>query len=170
MFLNPDKLFRQLDFHPEMNVADFGCGSGEFTIPLARMVKKGRVFAVDIQKSPLDVLEGRAQLERLFNIKTIVGDLEAGGTKAISSHSVDYVFIINALFQMENYGHVIDEAFRVLGPEDYLVIVDWSKSIGGSSTISSVEQLKDTIEKAGFSFVKNLDCGHYHFGLLFKKA
>lgn len=42
-------------------VVDLGCGSGFFTIPMARMVgENGRVFAVDLQKKMLQKVERKA--------------------------------------------------------------------------------------------------------------
>jgi len=167
-FLNPDKILRQLNITPEMSVADFGCGSGEFTMPLARLIKRGRVNAVDIQKSPLLVLEERAKMEKLITLKTLVADLEKG-VPQISSNSLDYVFLVNVLFQVENKQVVINEAYRVLQPGDYLVIIDWYKKIGQGENIVSQEGIKKMAYASGFSLVENLDAGEYHFGLLFKK-
>jgi ubiquinone/menaquinone biosynthesis C-methylase UbiE len=47
---------------PGMTVIEVGCGSGWFTIPMARMVgEQGRVIAVDIQQQMLDIVRRRAE-------------------------------------------------------------------------------------------------------------
>src|SRR5690349_20623078 len=51
-----DKLLKMLPFKPGMVVADIGAGSGYFSFPLAQKVgRKGKVYAVDIQKAMLAV-------------------------------------------------------------------------------------------------------------------
>ena len=51
-------------------VLDFGCGSGTYTIPVAKMVgKKGKVYALDKDKNALDNLMKKAELGRLKNIR-----------------------------------------------------------------------------------------------------
>ena len=47
---------------PGMTALDVGCGSGWFSIPMARMAgQRGRVIAVDLQQQMLDMLRRRAQ-------------------------------------------------------------------------------------------------------------
>ena len=47
---------------PGMTALDVGCGSGWFSIPMARMAgRQGRVIAVDLQQQMLDMLRRRAQ-------------------------------------------------------------------------------------------------------------
>ncbi len=42
-------------------ILDFGCGSGTYTIPAAKLVgATGRVYAVDINSTALDRLERKA--------------------------------------------------------------------------------------------------------------
>ena len=51
-------------------ILDFGCGSGTYTIPVAKIVgKKGKVYALDKDKNALDNLMRKAKLGRLKNIR-----------------------------------------------------------------------------------------------------
>jgi len=45
-------IMQRLDLKPEHTVIDFGCGTGAFVIPAARVCRK--VFAVDISQAMLD--------------------------------------------------------------------------------------------------------------------
>jgi len=57
----PRKIFRGL-VEPGMTVADTGCGTGFFSLALARMVGPyGRVIAVDLQAEALALLEEKAE-------------------------------------------------------------------------------------------------------------
>ncbi|KYH37203.1 MAG: methylase involved in ubiquinone/menaquinone biosynthesis, partial [Candidatus Bathyarchaeota archaeon B24] len=43
-------------------VLDFGCGSGTYTIPAARLVgDEGKVYALDVRKKALDEVEAKAK-------------------------------------------------------------------------------------------------------------
>lgn len=169
LFINPEKILKQLDFNEELKCADFGCGSGAFTIPLARLVKRGRVFAVDLQKEPLSVLQSQARAENLSNIKPVIADLEKVGSTGISNGSLDYVFLVNVLFQLQDKISCLKEAYRVLGPEESLVIIDWVQKIGLGNEIVSIEDAKLLAIQAGFRFIRHLEAGQYHFAMLFQK-
>jgi ubiquinone/menaquinone biosynthesis C-methylase UbiE len=57
---NPDKILASR-VKPGMNVLDFGCAMGYFSLPLARLVGvKGNVYCVDIQEKMLRKLRNRA--------------------------------------------------------------------------------------------------------------
>ena len=50
-------------------VLDFGCGSGTYTIPAAKLVgKNGTVYALDVSSKALDRMEERAKQGGLRNI------------------------------------------------------------------------------------------------------
>jgi len=52
------------------NVLDFGCGSGTYTIPAAKIVcEQGRVYALDKDNEVLDELMQRAESTDLKNIE-----------------------------------------------------------------------------------------------------
>ena len=42
-----------------LNVADIGAGSGYFTLPMARRVAPGKVYAVDLSAELLEVIRGK---------------------------------------------------------------------------------------------------------------
>jgi len=53
-------------------VLDFGCGSGTYTIPAAKIAgKEGKVYALDKDKKVLDELMQKAEYAGLENIKRI---------------------------------------------------------------------------------------------------
>ena len=57
---NPERMFGPY-VREGMTVLEPGCGSGFFTLPLARMAgAEGRVIAVDVQEKMLDIVRRRA--------------------------------------------------------------------------------------------------------------
>lgn len=51
VLLNPEGILRRVRVKPRMKVADVGCGTGFFTIPMAEIVgDRGKVFAIENQE------------------------------------------------------------------------------------------------------------------------
>src|SRR3989344_2513978 len=88
--LNPASIFAHAHIKNGMRVADLCCGSsGHFIFPLSKLVgEAGMVYAVDILKSALSGIEGRAKLEGETNINTVWSDLEKYGATKIDSESL----------------------------------------------------------------------------------
>jgi len=170
-FLNPDQILEELDLKPNMIVADFGCGSGGFTIPLALKLEEGMVHAFDIQEQPLSVLKSRFLLDNLNNIKITKCDLERPKGSNLTPESIDMVFIPNVLFQVENRSAIIIEAFRVLKKKGQLVVIDWiGKNIPADIEVQiSKDEVIRLSKDQGFTFEKEFDAGQYHFGVIFTK-
>jgi len=170
MFLSPQKIFEQLDLRDDMVAAEFGCGSGGFAIPLAKRLDEGLVYAVDVQPEPLSALKSLARLNNLKNIRIIRSDLEKEKGSGISPDSLNLAVIPNLLFQAENIDAIISEAMRVLKTGGILALIDWrpESSRGPEKRVSKAEA-KSAAEENGFSFVKELDAGKYHYCLIFRK-
>ncbi|MGW8289529.1 MAG: class I SAM-dependent methyltransferase, partial [Candidatus Bathyarchaeia archaeon] len=67
---NPTEIIELLELKPSDVVADLGCGTGYFTVPIARKVKK--VYGIDIQKEMLSFLEQKIQQQKIENIETLL--------------------------------------------------------------------------------------------------
>ena len=64
--LNPSEIIKKLPITPGMTIADFGAGSGFFSLALAKELKNnGRVIALDILEKALEALRTRARIERV---------------------------------------------------------------------------------------------------------
>jgi len=165
-FLNPEKVLEKLDLNKKMVAADFGCGSGGWTIPLAKKVKW--VFAIDIQPEPLSALRGRMRMEKVFNIDALKGNVE--GKTTLISESCDLVLMTNLLFQVDDIKKVFEEARRVLKKGGKILVVDWKENaeVGPEKRVS-VEKIKEAAKETGLIFEKEFEAGIYHFGLIFSK-
>lgn len=170
-FLNPEEVLNQLDLSSEMVAADFGSGSGGWVLPLAKKLKDGRVYAIDILEEPLSVLSGKAREEGLLNIETVRADIESKNGSKLVQGTCDIVLITNLLFQTEDKKTVLDEAFRILRSGGKMLVVDWDKNcpFGPKGREVLPEKLKDLAEKVGFKTQKEFRAGTYHWGLIFEK-
>lgn len=170
-FLDPEEVLSQLDLKVDMVAAEFGCGSGGFTIPLAKRLNEGLVYALDIQGAPLSALKSRSLLENVTNIRIIRCDLEKPRGSTIIDSSLDLVFIPNVLFQAGNKNAIISEAKRVLKNGGKLIVIDWLlKATQGlvEGRVSPTE-VRKIAQNLGFKIEKEFEAGRYHYGLVFTK-
>ncbi len=175
MFSDPENNIKQFALATGMQVADFGSGSGFYTIAIAKAIQpNGRVFAIDIQKELLDKLKNNARQNHLGNIDVIWGDLERlGGTK-LRENSLDAVVLANILFQIQNKDAVSLEIKRVLRPNGRVLVVDWSASFGGigpqEKDVIHKESMISIFEDHGFVLDREISAGAHHYGLIFRKV
>ncbi len=103
---------------------DYGCGTGSFTIPAARMVgMKGKVYALDCFPRQLQIVDKNAKKEGLTNIETILSDNEIG----LPDESVDVIWMCDVFHELEQKRAVLEELHRVLKIEGTLAIYDGMK-------------------------------------------
>ena len=172
-FLNPQSVIDQAGLSPGMQVADFGCGTGDFALAAARaVVADGQVSAIDIQDSALSSTRSKARIAGALNIKLIKANLEAYKSSGLPDESQDAVLLTNILFQTENKNGIIKESFRVLREGGMLVFVDWLKEADFGPARGwrlGEEESKAIMEKEGFIFKKEIGAGAFHFGMVFRK-
>lgn len=173
-FLRPEEVLRDnIEIRQGMVIADLGCGSGYFTIPLARAVSnQGKVYAVDVLPGALASVRSRAKLEGLFNVESIRANAEIKGGTNLEDNSVDLVMLSNILFQSDKKNDIIKEASRILKSGGNLIVVEWSEKnpIGPPSSQRVKEsEIKEIIMEQNLKLLKSFDAGSYHYGLVFVK-
>ncbi len=164
---SPDEILATVKIRPSVVVVDLGCGSGFFTVPLAK--KAAKVYAIDVQKEMLEVLEQKIQSHRIMNIEPL---LSRADDIPLESETVDLVVSINTLHEFDNRDRTIGEMRRILKPNGTALIVDFKKQNTGFGPPVDVrvseKQAVRLFKKHGFKLlnVKNLQ---YHYLLLFHK-
>jgi len=138
---------------------------------LAKIVRKGRIFAIDIQKEALSFLETRKEAEKVLNIKTILSDIESLKGSKLGDSYIDLVVIANVLFQSSNRLMIMQEARRVIKNQGKILVVDWNQDSKISQTQNTISksEIMDLASKTGLILEKELDAGSSHFALLFVK-
>jgi len=168
-FLNPNEILKLLNLRDNMTACDFGCGSGGWVLPLAKILESGQVFAIDILEEPLSALRARAKLEKISNIRAIKADVEKG-VKEIFGESCDLVLMTNLLFQCEDKKKVLEEAKRILRSGGRILVVDWKAEAGlGPKDKVNLPELKEICLQLNLRIEKQFDAGLYHFGLILLK-
>lgn len=169
--MNPKEVLQEIDLKRDMVAAEFGCGSGIFALLLAKRLRDGLVYAIDIQEAPLSFLKSRSQIEKISNIRIIRSDLEKPRGSTLPDVSVDLVLIPNVLFQAKKRDDILKETARVLKKGGTLVVIDWlpKASQGPEKGRISQSDVKELAKDAGLKFKKEFKAGSFHFGLVFEK-
>ena len=96
-------------------VLDFGCGSGAYAIPAARLAgNAGKVYALDKNKAALGRLGRKALKEGLRNIETILSsDMDTG----LRDECVDAVLLHDVIHLIDERAALFGEMYRVLKPD-----------------------------------------------------
>ena len=174
--LNPqDILGNKLGMTYGARVADLGCGgSGFFTFQAAGLVgDRGLVYAVDILKMVLKNIEHRAKMFGMENIKTVWSNLENYGATKVNDNSLDFVLMVNVLFQNKHPEKVIREATRMLRSNGKALVIDWAEGRFpfGPNTDRRIsrDRVNDVALGAGLKKIKDIEVGKFHYGIIFEK-
>ena len=175
MFSAPEKNVDQLELAPNQVVADFGAGSGAYTMAVAKALKgTGRVYAIEVQQGLLTTLQNTCKDQHIGNVSFIWGNIELRGGSKLGDNTCDLVILSNVLFQAPDKKAVIEEARRVLRPSGKLLLIDWTASFNnmGPTTEQVFPEMeaKKLAEDERFSFEKSIDAGNFHYGLVFRKG
>jgi len=148
--LEPDiiKILKMIGIKTGLSVLDFGCGSGTYTIPAAKIVgKQGRVYALDKDKNALDNLMKKTKLGGLKNIKKIVTSGELSIDLPDESVNVSLIFDVFHRYyfpQIEDRKRLLDEIYRITKIDGFLSV--WPKHMESEA--------RDEIEHANFYMEK----------------
>ena len=127
-----------------MTVVEIGCGSGFYTVEVAKAVQPdGVVYAVDIQEGMLSKLKNRMEREGVENIVPILADaegdipLETGIADAVFSVTVvpeipDPVKALEQIKRLMTDEGVFADAELLLDPDYPLrrTVIKWAKKAG----------------------------------------
>jgi len=173
-FLIPSVTLAAAHVEEGMHVADFGAGSGFFTIAAAGLVgASGVVWAVDMQPDLLTRIKSHALAAHHKNVEIVRGDLEAPKGSSLPEGQFDLVMVTNILFSLEHTKPFIEEAWRVLKPDGRVLVVDWKDSFDGMGPhpdhVVTAGKARDLFEKGGFAYIGDVPAGEYHWGFLVRK-
>ncbi len=166
-FVDPAHIIKKIGMKPGDKVADFGCGPGYFSIPIAKYVgEEGDVYAFDVLPSALEALESQSKMLGIDNIKIKRVNLEKENASGLESESVDWVILKNILFQNDKKKNIIREAYRILKIGGRILVMEWGNNLSFGPKKEkriSPQKLIEIINSEEFIFEKQLTAGDYHY-------
>lgn len=173
MFVDPEKNLKALGLKEDNVVVDLGAGTGFYSILASHIVTSGKVYAIEIQKDFVDVIKSKIKTENIQNMEVFWANIEkVGGTK-LADKIADVVILSNVLFQVEDKDKTIEEARRILKNDGQVLLIDWleDSSLVNQRKINiiSKEKMREMFEKYGFIFIRDIDTGLHHYGMILRK-
>ncbi len=121
----PDKLIERSGIKQGMTVMDLGCGSGAFTLFVARAVgEQGKVYAVDIQPAMLKQLKRKLAKPENQGIRNIELKQASAYDLPFEDEALDLVYMVTVLQEIPDRGRALREIKRVLKPGGILAVTE----------------------------------------------
>ncbi|CAB1130253.1 protein of unknown function [Candidatus Hydrogenisulfobacillus filiaventi] len=147
--LPPESLLPDFLYRRDETLIDYGCGAGFFTIPAARYLTGGRVWALDRDPRMVAATTERARREGLPNVAGLVAD---GDVPALPP--ADAVLMANVFHDLDDPDAVLRRLHPLLQPHGRLYLVEWlpvPTEMGPPLAIRiGPEALAARLEAAGF--------------------
>ncbi len=174
MFADPAHCIAQFELQSGSRVADLGAGDGTLSISIAHFVGgSGKVYAIEVQKGLLAKLQSRAREARLHNVEALWGDIERLEGTHLKDQAVDAAVVSNVLFQVQDKDGFLAETKRILKLGGKVLVVDWKESYRGMGPhidhVVTEPEARRLFEGGGFKFVKKIEAGAHHYGMIFRK-
>ena len=120
-FFSPQRILAGADLKSGMAVLEVGCGTGYFTLHIARLVgDQGCVTAIDILSESVEFVSRRVESAGLKNVRVIKADVLRMGFDA---ESFDLVLLFGVIpAPMLPMGRLLTEISRVLKMEGRLAV------------------------------------------------
>ena len=148
-----DAMIKELHPAPDMDVLDYGCGSGLVTLRLQPLVKS--ITGMDSSKKMLEVLRAKVEKRGLSNVHTQFIDLEQGAKVDARFH---IIVTSMTLHHVGEPAFLFDQLYSLLLPGGQIAIADLDKEDGSFHHDNAGvlhfgferSYLKDMLGKAGF--------------------
>jgi len=173
MFARPGEIINFLKekkyLTQNMNGADFGCGSGYFSVLLAQAVlPSGTIYAIDIQDEALKEASEFANSLGIKNIRFLKQNLET--TAGLATSTLDFVFISQVLYQSKEPEKILKNAYQVLKSGGILIIFEPQRNnfLFQGQEVHPQEKIEKICTELGFKLIDHKNYVNY-FLLIFQK-
>ena len=154
---NVSTLIQNMKIESNDIIADIGAGSGYHSFRMAPLAKNGVVYAVDIQSEMLAAINRRIELNKIKNIKTILGNEKS---IQLPNNSVDKILMVDVYHEFNFPREMIRSIKNTLKPNGKLFLVEYRdedprvpiKKIHKMSE----KQAEKEMDAAGFKLIENI--------------
>lgn len=118
----PDLLVAELRLRPDMVVADVGAGAGYLTFRIAKLVPRGRVYAVDVDRGSVANLLSRRDDAGAANVEPILGDER---DPRLPRGAVDLALLVDVYHELAFPKETMAAVVASLRPGGQVVLVEY---------------------------------------------
>ena len=155
-----ERMIAKIPFKPTMKALEFGAGTGILSFMLSDTFAE--ITLMDNSTEMIKVIQEKITAYHSTNLKPILFNLEQ---EELSNDSFDCIFTQMALHHVVDTELIINRFYKMLNPGGYLVIADLYSEDGSfhgegftGHNGFDVKQLKENLEKAGFTNITSEEC------------
>jgi len=154
-----DKIIQKLGIKPGQQIADLGCGKGNYSIRFSGLVgDSGMVYAADVNSRSLHTLQTKIRKQGLEKKITIV--LADVSSSNLHDNSIDILFSKSAFHHFTEPVKLFSDLKKSLRPGGKIIIIDYKDNSGLISKLghcSSRTKIDSVMKDAGFSRTASFD-------------
>ena len=110
------------DLNDRDSVGEIGCGPGFFTVPLAKALSNGRLYALDLEDEMLDACRQRVSEVRLGNVEFLKCD---EFEFPLEPESLNGLFLAFVIQQSPDKLRFLQSVRKLLKPRGWCTILEW---------------------------------------------
>ncbi len=171
-FIDVKKILDELITDDNLIILDLGCGTGALSIPFAKMISNGTVFAVDRNSEVLNLMLDRAKNEGVNNIVALTSSFEEID---FQEGYFDLIVLSSVYHELEYAPLMLKKLNRWLRSSGILSIIEWKKERKenfGPPAMVRVEEdlLLGTLVFSGFDLIHMEDLTDSIYHVILKKS
>ncbi len=177
MWMQPERVVKELAIPAGSHVADVGCGSGYWTFRLSKVVgDKGLVYGVDFDRNAITYMKERVAKKGVKNIKLI---LSKSFDTRLKPNSIDLALLVNVHFLKqpnepedsqvsEDFPGFYKSVHRALRPGGRMAMVEPDKDTKSSRHVST-DDIARQMGEVGFKLKKKYGILRGNYFMVFVK-
>jgi len=167
--LDPYSIIPLIPIQPGHNVGDIGCGPGVFSIPLAKYLFSGKLYAVDIHEPMLKEITSTLDSINLNNIEL---NLSTENSIPIDNNVLDGVFVSCTLEEAQSPSVLLTEIKRIIKQFGWLTIISCltknNDNINLEYEYIPKTKLNRMVEKLGFKLLSQRELNDQYYLSVYK--
>lgn len=163
----PHQVIQVLELAPDAVVADVGAGTGYFSVRLATMLPKGKVYAVDVEPDMVKHLAERAKREGRKNMQAVQG----APADAKLPEKADLILFVDVHHHIDRREQYFRKLRASLKPGGRVAIIDFrldSREGPPKAARVAPEKVKAELKAAGYSLAEEHGFLPNQYFLIFK--
>ncbi|AWB11096.1 MAG TPA: class I SAM-dependent methyltransferase [Thermodesulfobium narugense] len=171
-FIDVNRVLEEIIIKDDLRVLDFGCGVGAISIPCAKMLPKGTVFAVDKNADVLNVMLNRAKSENINNLIVLNSSFE---DLEFQQEYFDLVIMSSVYHELEDAPLILKKINNWLKSTGILSVIEWKKERKEDFGPPAVVRVKEdlllgTLIFSGFDLIHMEDLTPSIYHVILKKS